>query len=61
MIGNKHLSLTVMELLLTNDTLYGIGWGTSFRPKQATVFEDIALIQLQLLMIILQHLSLHLI
>jgi len=53
--------MTVMELLLTNDTLYGIEWGTSFRPKQATVFKDIALIQLQLLMIILQHLSLHLI
>jgi hypothetical protein len=53
--------MTVMELLLTNDTLYSIGWGASFRPKQATVFEDIALIQLQLLMIILQHLSLHLI
>jgi hypothetical protein len=50
-----------MELLLTHDTLYGLEWGTSFRPKQITVIEDIELIHLSLSMMILQPLSSHLI
>jgi hypothetical protein len=44
LIGNKHLSLTAMELLLTHDTLYDLGLRIDFRPKRATIFEDILLI-----------------
>jgi hypothetical protein len=44
LIGNKHLSLTAMELVLTHDILYDWGLRTNFRPKRATIFEDILLI-----------------
>lgn len=40
MTGNKNLSLTTLELLLTYVTLYDLGWGTSCRPKWATIFKD---------------------
>jgi len=42
--GGKTLSLITIDVLLTNDTLYGLRCGTNFKPKQDMLLEDIALI-----------------
>lgn len=44
----------------TQDTSYGLGWGTGFKPRREIILEETELMQLTLLMMTLQSLALHL-
>ncbi len=55
-MGTRHLSLMVIEDESTQDTLWGLGWGIDFKPRQETMFEEIALMLLPLSTITLQSL-----
>jgi len=55
--GTRHLSFTSIDIVLTQETLQGRGWGTAFKPIMETSLEDITLTQLLLSIMILQFLS----
>jgi len=57
-MGTRHRSFTFIDVVLTQATLYRIGWGAIFNPIFEIKLDDIAFMQLPLSTIILQFLSL---